>query len=804
MTDPRIIPRFKKERFLRSLSEDAFRDTVVRPLFLRLGYSDGRDLCGPEEQGKDAIFIETNKLGLVEMVAVQTKKGNLNLASRASNNVIVAATQLGTALATDVSISGSRRCMKPSKAILCASGTINSAARTHILNNITMPSVSFLDLDELIPLLDAHLPEVWIGVNVELLPYFEAITKLVNDSALPMPTMGSSSGPAVFGIAASDARFVTLTLFHTVLKVRTLPGGRIEKQTDVEEFPLTAVTRKPYKRVMIVGEAGSGKSTALLRLAYLMAQQGLTAGGKYQVPLLTRALDIYNGGPKTVADLSELPSPYFPGNVRPSFSTADLVDGRVTILIDSLDELPSDEARGEVMGTMAQLLVAYPAVQVIATSRPGSYTSLLSKTKSYTELRINAISWRQAQKLLSLVKAGAKLPSAQSDELLRRLEKIHGIELNPLLVTVFAATTDFTKQDIPANITELFKKFTELMLGRWDEAKGLRLQYQAQVKDFVLTRMAFTLHFEKRTSISREEAERLAGRELVYRGYEADASQLLGEIFDRSGLFRVVDQGIEFRHLLLQEFFAGRGIESIEQAKLLITDEWWKRALVFYFGEHPTHIAQLNSIATSISAPAGKELLIAATTVGLALQACYLSPVEAKLTVWKWVVEALSLSREAFISNFGTPGAYPLLGFLNYYIGTRDSAALMNLRGSLPQLLDWCQQPTTFPAADSETRMFWLIVGLIESGELHQAEELLKSYKPQDPRLLLAIHMGCFFSAHIRPVSQSERETAKRIVKRLNDHVGTMRSQVTKEFSSTLLEMRDGKLTSIEHEIDTQ
>jgi hypothetical protein len=46
---------------------------------LRSGYSDGRDLCGPSEHGKDTVFSIEDNLGLLTIIAVQTKKGNLNL-----------------------------------------------------------------------------------------------------------------------------------------------------------------------------------------------------------------------------------------------------------------------------------------------------------------------------------------------------------------------------------------------------------------------------------------------------------------------------------------------------------------------------------------------------------------------------------------------------------------------------------------------------------------------------------------------------------------------------------------------------
>ena len=37
MLNPKIIPLFKKQEYLKSLTEDNFRDKVVRPLYLQLG-----------------------------------------------------------------------------------------------------------------------------------------------------------------------------------------------------------------------------------------------------------------------------------------------------------------------------------------------------------------------------------------------------------------------------------------------------------------------------------------------------------------------------------------------------------------------------------------------------------------------------------------------------------------------------------------------------------------------------------------------------------------------------------------------
>lgn len=177
------ISRFKKERFLKCLSEDDFRDKVVRPLLLRLGFTDGRDLCGPNEHGKDSVFGEVDRLGFHTILAVQTKKGSLNLASKATNNLIEAITQLKTALDTSVILLVPKSKVRPNKAILCASGKVNLAAREHIIDEVKNPNIQFLDSDDLIPLIDRHFPELWLGIDTDMLPYLRMVIARISGSS---------------------------------------------------------------------------------------------------------------------------------------------------------------------------------------------------------------------------------------------------------------------------------------------------------------------------------------------------------------------------------------------------------------------------------------------------------------------------------------------------------------------------------------------------------------------------------------------------------------------------------------------
>lgn len=793
------ISRIKKQKFLGALSEDEFRDSVIRPLFLRLGYSDGRELCGPTEAGKDALFSERDNLGFAVWTAVQTKKGNINLASQASSNLIQAITQLKTALETKYALLKDRQKVKPNRAILCASGAVNDAARHHIIEEVGNPNIQFLDVHDIVQLVDKHLPEFWLGIDADIQPYFRAIeAQVLGTNVSSMPT--SQFQFDVLTGAATDESFVSLNLFKAIVRKRKVAGAIIE-MPDFVEMPLNSILKHKSQKILILGDAGSGKSTSLLRIAYELAREGLEFEGKYKIPILVRASDIHRIKSADFVEFLDEQTKKVSGSAKSCFTLNDLQEGRVVLLIDSIDEVGTDHERRQLLATINQFSSAYPKIKVIATSRPYRFTSELPELRQYDDYRLSAISWRQAEKIFQRVQKGKSVPVSKSKEVLRRLEKIHGIELNPLLVTVFAAASDFAKQDIPANITELFKKFTELMLGRWDERKGLKRQYQAPLKDFIVTRIAFHMHLKKATNIQRKEIETIVNEELRKLGYEPEAEKLIGEIVDRSGLFKWVGDEVEFRHFLLQEFFAGRGIPTSEFIHQVISDEWWKRALVFYFGENPARIELLKEAMNGVTTSTGGQLFEAATTIGLSAQACYLSAVSDKLSVWKWVVHAVGIARDAALKAVDPTGRIPLTAFLSYYLYARDAVALANLPQNLDELTVWMESADFSSVDQTDVARFWLIVGLIESGDVDWALKLVKSYHPRDPRLLVAIHLGCFLAEHVRPLEDDQKSCAKEVCRRLASKIAPYRNQIIREWGSELIELRSGGVSNADDDV---
>lgn len=790
------ISRFKKERYLLSLSEDNFRDQVVRPLLLRQNLKDGRDMCGPFEQGKDAVFIATDQLSLENVYVVQTKKGKINMAKSAPTNVVEIITQLRTALETPVVFVKTKEKKYPSKVIVCASGKINDSARSHIVDTVYDARIEFLDSDDLIPLLDEKLPELWLGIDTDIFPYLRSVKKSLETNQEELLIGDVQSGVAALS-TVTGKMFVPLNLFRTTLRPRRRKGQVIQ-EPHFEEIPVTAVLSKKMNQFVILGEAGSGKSTSLRRLAYMLAEKGLASERTdFRIPILLKATAIAEQSCASILDLCYEESQRLTQPNKPCFGPEDLSSGRLWVFVDALDEVAGEESQKKVLGLINEFISVYPQCTVVITSRDYQSIKGLPELDKFERYSLSPINHKQAELILKRIQRAKQLPIETTEEILRRLQDIHGMVLNPLLVTVFAATTEYSRKDIPANITELFKKYTELMLGRWDLGKGLAQQYHAPLKDFLLKTVAFEMHRRQVTGIPLDEFTSLIENELAKRGQKANIAQLLDEILYRSGLFRIISNSVEFRHLMLQEFFAGRGIPSKEIIESLILDEWWQRAVVFYFGENPGDNRSLDGIISSLASKRTKETYVAALTLGLAIQACYLVETKDKVNLFRWVVEHIADAKDEFLNAVDKDGRYPISRFAFYYLIGRDSVACSVLEENDRAIV---QALTTGKLNQNEKdlRTFWIIVGLLECGLMTKAEQMIRTFHPKDARLLLAIHLGCFIIAKLRVVSKEQRRIAGRISESLSYSVRLYRPQIMREFKSELLEVRKGEVKALE------
>ena len=792
--DPKRISRAKKYKYLSALKEAEFRDLVVRPLMLRQGMQDGRDLCGPTEEGKDAIFTHTDPLGNIDIYAVQTKVGGLNLASKASQNLVTALTQVRTALSIPISLLKPKGKHFPTKVFLCTSGKINQAARKHIVEEVHNPHVEFLDSDELIPLIDEHMAELWYGVDLNKAPYLSQLVETLNAPAI---TSTNRSELDLFSSPLRSENFVQLRLNRVRLIPKKVKGEVVQKP-DFEEFKVTELFNKiknTENRVLILGDAGSGKSTSLRRIVCAIAENSLQTEENILVPFFIRAIDVSRAHNLLVEFLAAHGAKLSSTN-SPPFDVHDLSKGLVAVFVDGLDEIASLNDKKMVIDRLIEFTSHYPGCKVVLTSRHYTWLADLEGIHSFERFNISPIDWQETSKIIRRINKNKRLPEGKTKELLRRLQDVHGMALNPLLVTVFVASSEYTRTDIPANITELFKKFTEMMLGRWDASKGFSEQYQAPLKDFLLSLIAVRMHRRQVISIPLGELDDVLRKALKDRGVAlTDLDRLLDEIVNRSGLFRVVDgDQVQFSHFLLQEFFAGRGLEEDEIYDLM-NDQWWQRCLVFYFGENPGKHKVLEGLTSHLSFHREADLAQSSLALGLALQACYLVTVEKKGELLAKIINGLSRASFEMFGADTKSSTRPLLDFVQAYAIGRDAVACDVFKTGLNHLGSCLESLSEEEHADFTE--YWQIVGLIECGCMDEAINRTKKFNPSDTRLLLTLHLGAYLHIHLRVATRSEKKKAKAICALLDPKVNLLRKQILNEFKSYILEIRKGELRAL-------
>lgn len=780
------IPREEKKSRLARMSENDFRDRIVRPVFLARNCRDGRDFHGPDEDGKDVVFIEDDKFGQPRVICVQTKKGNLTMASDASANIETAVTQMRVALNTQISLLESREKRYPDEVYLCASGKINKRAIEHIVSELARErGIRFLDAESLIDIIDKHCPQVWHGISVEVFAHYDSIRKHVEHSASDI----------IAPSAASDNTFVQLTFYRPKPR-RVKRHHRVSDELGFEELRVHDLISQ--NMVLVVGDAGSGKSTALWRVAYEIVQRDRGKGDR--IPAIVSARDLNIAQP-TVTDLVnkvKLLSAQF-SQVSDLFSTDDLHSGRIALLVDGLDEVTDISRRRTLCDALDRFSSRYPKCPLIMTTRPDSETETRLENRANV-YRIAPVSWNQINKIVKHGLSNRRLKKNQMDTIakgaqrvLRQIEEVHGFQLTPLLATVYAASAEFSRSDVPANVTEVFKKYSELMLGRWDERKGLGQQVQAQIKDYLLRKVAYQMHREQRLYVSAAEFGNEVTRLLGELGHQLDVQEIIDELLNRSRLMRTNGKVVRFSHLLLQEFFAGRAIADADVMRY-VGDRWWTKAIVFYYGEHADRADHLRQVQISMRK---KPTPTAYRTIGLALQASYLSSVEIKKDVWLDLIYGLSKFMVEAIRGIDDNTLFPMLPITFSYLELRDAVPFASLgnddiRRQAMEGIDSAQ-----PTGDNEARRFWYVTALLESGLVDRAYEFLGDFRFRETRYYLWIFMGALFIEKILPMSRGQKNTAHKICEQCYRLAGPAIREVSREFRTLLLEERAGRIVDV-------
>ena len=281
-------------------------------------------------------------------------------------------------------------------------------------------------------------------------------------------------------------------------------------------------------------------------------------------------------------------------------------DKTFLFLIDGLDEanIKTDDERAFLEEIIAEVYndTRYKAV---ITSRPFSDDNteyLISRKTERYELRPLTLN-----KIVNFISDICKSLNARIRliEDLKKSTLFKVLPRTPIAAILLARLLNEQQEELPASLTELYTKYIELSLGRWDHSRGLATHKEFEAKIAILSKMAKFMLDNQAFCISRAEAMGFFEEYLKERNLKLYASDLFVNILERSDILAKDSNNelISFKHKSFADYFYARYLFNSNQITLTpkIFHPYWVNVYFFLLGikgDCPGLILDILSIPT--------------------------------------------------------------------------------------------------------------------------------------------------------------------------------------------------------------
>ncbi|MFD9905659.1 NACHT domain-containing protein [Streptomyces sp. NPDC059063] len=333
-----------------------------------------------------------------------------------------------------------------------------------------------------------------------------------------------------------------------------------------------------HERVLLRGEAGSGKTTLVQWLAVTASRQDLDDRMAYLydlVPYVLPLRTLTRHGERLPAPqdfLSSVGSP-LAGAQPGGWEARVLTARRALLLVDGIDEVP-DKERARTRAWLADLMDAYPGNRWLVTSRPSAVRDDWLADEGFTELTLEPMGTTEVTAFIGRWHAAARTGAPEEDadlasyetqllDAVRAKPDLGRLATNPLMCGLICALHRDRRGFLPLGRKDLYTAALSMLLLRRDRERhlsGPEVREEPQLQ--VLQRLAYWLIRNGRTEMDRSRAESIiadalpAVPELAALG---DAGAVYAHFLHRSGLLREPGPGtVEFAHRTFQDFLGAR------------------------------------------------------------------------------------------------------------------------------------------------------------------------------------------------------------------------------------------------------
>jgi formylglycine-generating enzyme required for sulfatase activity len=392
-----------------------------------------------------------------------------------------------------------------------------------------------------------------------------------------------------------------------------------------------------HTHIVVLGDPGSGKTTLMRYLALLYGRDlaegstvvrkklGLAESGHLPILLQLRQIGAFLKAHRPKDDGTEghgLLLDFLIQSLKnhkldlpANFFDEYLEGGRATILLDGMDEVADPELRARVARLVESFTLAYPKCRFVVTSRVVGYSGAARLQADYVTTTVQDFTLEDIRnflthwhRLVAIGQMGAgedaeHYAKSQTEQLLNSIqanERVRDLAINPLMLTVIALVhRDRVK--LPDRRAELYAEAVDVLLGKWDEARGVDevhilddRPFDAGDRRLLLQTIALYMHKHEKKEL--EAAELRGILKTAFKGMTKNegsarraADKFLTVIEERTGLLAARGEGVYgFSHLTFQEYLAALAIAArddyVEYVLKNSGEGWWREVILLTAG----------------------------------------------------------------------------------------------------------------------------------------------------------------------------------------------------------------------------